>query len=148
MDPLSLCASILAIVTTAQTSAHGLRKLRQCWKAPRELDDLVLELESVQSTLRDVSSFVEKAGSTLYSESLSQPVLHASNTINNIQTLLSSSPAHFAHLSHASHARLTWLSHRNDIKALLDDLKVVRMDLSLKLGLVAAYVRVHPLRHL
>ena len=93
MEPLSLCASILAIITTAQTSVQGLRKLKQCWKAPREIDDFVLEIESLQSTLRDVASFVEIAGTTLYSESLSKPVLQASNIINNIEKLLSSTPS-------------------------------------------------------
>ena len=140
MDPFSLCASILAIVTTAQSGVQGLRKIKQCWKAPQEIDDLVLEIESLQSTLRDVAAFVDTANSTLYSESLSQPVTRASSMIDSIVALCSSTPFRATNLSDANRARLVWLRHKNEIKSLLENLKIVRIDLSVKLGLVAAYV--------
>ena len=139
MDPVSLCASILAIITAAQSGVQGLRKIKQCWKAPQEIEDLVIEIESLQSILSDVVAFVERTKSILYSESLSQPTLHASSILDSIVTLITSPAFRVAHLSNANHARLIWLRHRGAIKGLLEDLKVVRLDLSLKLGLVVAY---------
>lgn len=138
MDPLSLCASILAIVTAAQSSVKGLRELKRCWKGPQEIDKLIDEIESLQATLHNVAAFIEGAKSTLYSESLSRPVDRAGTIIQSILRLFSSPSFHRKHLSNSNSARLTWLTHKNEIKALFDDLKVVRVDLSLKLGLVTA----------
>lgn len=139
MDPVSLCASILTIIAAAEFSLRKLRKIKQSWKAPQEIDDLGTEIESLQSTLREVASFIEGARSTLYVESLWQPVNRASSTIDSIVNLLASPPFRITHLSNSNHARLTWLRHKTEIRSLFDNLKVVQTDLSLRLGLVAVY---------
>lgn len=61
MDPISLCPSILAITTTAEAGVQRLRKAKQLWKAPLAIGDLILEIQNLQSTLRDVAAFVEAA---------------------------------------------------------------------------------------
>ncbi|KAL9609151.1 MAG: hypothetical protein Q9167_006063 [Letrouitia subvulpina] len=138
MDPLSVCASVWAILTAAQSGLRTLRKVRQCWKAPQEIDDLIREIESLQSSLRDVASFAEANKSTLFSESLSRPIARASSIIDSINTLISSSPLISEHLSDANRMRILWLHQKKDIKTLLEDLKAVRIDLSLQLGLIVA----------
>lgn len=138
MDPVSFCASILAIISAAHSGLNALHGIKQCWEAPREIEDLVIELESLQSTLRGVATFVEVAISVQYSETLSQPVLRASATVDAIVALLLSPPFRITRVSNASRARLVWLRHKNEIKCLFESLKIIRMDLSLKMGLVTA----------
>jgi len=140
MDPVSLCASILAIISAAQSGLNVLRGIKQCWEAPREIEDLIIELESLQVTLRDVATYLEAATLVRYSESLSQPVLRASAIVDAMVVLLLSPPFRMTHVSSASRARLVWLRHKNQIKS-FENLKIVRTDLSLKLGLVTAYVQ-------
>ena len=139
MDPISLCASILAIITTAEIGIQRLRKAKQLWKVHLAINDLVLEIQNLQSTLRDVAAFVEAAKSVSYSQSLSQPVDRASSIINSIDALFSSPPFSLTRLSNKNHSRLVWLRHKNEIKTLFEDLKLVRLDLVLKLGIVTVY---------
>ncbi|KAL8741424.1 MAG: hypothetical protein Q9190_005970 [Brigantiaea leucoxantha] len=139
MDPVSLCAAILTMVDTAKGGVRGLRRIKRLWSAPQEIEDLVFEIESLQSTLRDISDFIDVAQSMLYSQTLSQPVSRASSILDSIATLFSSSPFHLTHLTDATRARLVWLQHKNEIKNLFEILRSVRVDLSLKLGLVVAF---------
>ncbi len=57
MDPLSLTASIIGVITAAKAGVKALLKLNECRKAPQEVEDLASELESVQRLLEDVGSF-------------------------------------------------------------------------------------------
>ena len=138
MDPVSLCASILAIITTAQSVAKGLRKLKGYWKAPQLLQDITAEVESLGSTLHDVSSFIASAHSLPDVQSLCEPVSRAAFTIKRINALISSPTFYTIRLRDANYARVTWLCRKNEIKGLLDNLKVVRMDLMVRFGLLAA----------
>jgi hypothetical protein len=45
MDPLSITASIAALVGVADLSVKGLKKLRSAHKAPAEIDAVVNEIE-------------------------------------------------------------------------------------------------------
>lgn len=138
-DPLSVCASILAITAAAQSSVEGLRKIKGYWKAPAAIDEIVVGIEHLQSTLHDVAVFLERTNSSLYSESLCQPVHHASSIIHSINSLLSSGPFHLTGLSKENHRRTVWLRHGHAIKDFLETLKLVRLDLMLKLGVLTVY---------
>ena len=70
MDPFSLCASTLTTITAAESGLNGLRKVKQYWKAPEDTEKLNQEMESLQSTLRDVAEFVESSSSALYCANL------------------------------------------------------------------------------
>ncbi len=118
MDPVSLCASILAIISAANSGLRALRGIKQFWEAPREIEDLVTELESLQFTLRDVDTFVEAATADQYSDSLSQAVLRASAVVDAVVALLLSPPFRTTRVSNTSRARLVWLRHKNEIKSL------------------------------
>ena len=138
MDPVSLCASILAIVAGAQTGIRGLRKIKQYWSAPRQIDQLTIEIESLQSLLRNVFAFIEASNSRFYSEDLSQPVERADSVIQSFADLLSSPLFRIVNLSNTSGARLTWLRHKNDILDLFERLKLVKADLSVRFALCNA----------
>ena len=139
MDPISLCASILGIVAAGEAGIQRVRKAKQLWKSHLAIDDLVLEIQNLQSTLRDVAAFVEVAKSDLLSQSLSQPIDRASSIIDSIDALFSSSPFSLTRVSNKNHKRLVLLRHSSEIETLFEDLKLVRLDLSLKLGIVAVY---------
>ena len=138
MDPLSLTASILAVITAAQAGVQGLRKLNTFRKAPQELEDLALELESIESLLQDVKHFLELNPLLLQSGGLSQSVRCAASKITKINKLLESKPFALLKLSNAAQGRLIFLRYKDRIQSLRDDLRVVRQDLAVRLGLVAA----------
>ena len=138
MDPVSLCASILAVISAAQSVAKGVRKLKGYWQAPQLIRDIIAEIESLQSTLQDVSAFVASAHSLPDIQGLCEPVSRTAFAIQKISALISSPPPYTIRLGDANHARVTWLCHKNEIKGLLEDLRIVRMDLMIRLGLLAA----------
>ena len=138
MDPLSLTASILTVIAAAQAGVQGLRKLHAFRKAPQELEDLASELESIKSLLQDVEHFLELNPLLLRSGGLSQSVRCAASKITTINNLLESGPFALLKLSNASQLRLVFVRYKDRLKSLRDDLRVVRQDLAVRLGLVAA----------
>ena len=138
MDPLSLTASILTVIAAAQAGVEGLRKLNNFHKAPKELKDLALELESIKSLLQEVEHFLELNPLLLQSEGLSQSVRYAASKITKINKLLESGPFALLKLSNATQGRLVFVRYKDRLQSLRDDLRVVRQDLAVRLGLVAA----------
>ena len=138
MDPLSLTASILTVIAAAQAGVEGLRKLNNFHKAPQELEDLALELESIKSLLQEVEHFLELNPLLLQSEGLSQSVRYAASKITKINKLLESGPFALLKLSNATQGRLVFVRYKDRLQSLRDDLRVVRQDLAVRLGLVAA----------
>ena len=138
MDPVSLCASVLTVISATHSVIKGLRKLKGYWQAPQLLQEVTAEVESLQSTLHNVSFFVASAHSSPDTQSLHGPVSRAAFTIKRISALISSPAPYTMRLRATNSARVTWLCRKNEIKALLDDLKVIRMDLIVGLGLLAA----------
>ena len=139
MDPLSITASIFALLQGAQVGIKGLRKLKWYWKsAADDLESLALEVESVAASLVDVQSFLESNKSLEYSASLSLPVERAAISLNRINDLLSSPPFKVSRLKEANQARLTWLRHGTEARSLREDLRVVKMDLVVQLSVVHA----------
>ena len=138
MDPLSLIASILAVITAAQAGVQGLRKLNTFRKAPQELEDLALELESIKSLLQDVEHFLDFNPLLLHSGGLSQSVRCAASKITKINELLESEQFALLKLSNAAQRRLVFIRYKDRLQSLRDDLRVVRQDFAVRLGLVAA----------
>lgn len=138
MDPLSLTASILTVITAAQAGVEGLRKLNNFRKAPQELEDLALELESIDSLLQDVEHFLELDPLLLQSGGLAQSVRCAASQIIKINKLLESEPFALLKLSNAARGRLIFVRYKDRLQSLRDGLRVVRQDLAVRLGLVAA----------
>ena len=138
MDPLSFAASVLAVITAAQPAIQGLRKLDAFRKAPRELEDLTLELESMESLLKDIEHLVDLYPTLSYSGNLSSSVLSAASMINEINKLLVSVRLKRLNLSDAAQARLSFVRYKDRLRALRDDLRAVKMDMVVRLGLVTA----------
>ncbi len=143
MDPLSISASLLTVIGAAKAGANGVRKLSKCRKAPRELADLVSELESFQNTLTDIKSFTELYPNARFSESLCQCVQGSASKITAINDLMASNPFKLTKLSDDNHARVLWLRYKQTLIDLRDDLQKLRMDLAVRIGLVKAYATFH-----
>lgn len=138
MDPVSLTASILTVIAAAQAGVDGLRKLNNFRKAPQELEDLALELESIKSLLQDVERFLKLNPLLVQSGGLAQSVRCAASKITKINKLLESRPFALLKLSNAAQGRLVFVRYKDRLQSLRDDLRVVRQDLAVRLGLVAA----------
>lgn len=139
MDPLSLTASIVAVITAANVGVKGLRKLDHFRRAPQEIEELTSELESIKSLLEEIASFARLNSQALHCESLFQCVGRAGKKTNDINTLLATAPSNFPRLNDAGQARLLLFRYKDRLKCLRDDLRVVRMDLAVRLSLVEAY---------
>lgn len=138
MDPLSLTASLLAVIGAAKVGANGVRKLNRYRKAPSEIDDLASELEGIQALLTDIETFTKSYPHALYNESLHECVRRAAPKIVAINDLLASMPFNLSRLSDDNHARALWVRYKPTLIAFRDDLQVIRMDLAVRIGLVKA----------
>ena len=139
MDPLSIAASLFAVIGAARAGTSGLRKLSSYRKAPSELADLLSELERFQQILSDVQSFLEVYPDAVFNEGLYKCVLGSASKIEVINNLVTSDPFKLSKLSDGTNVRVVWMRHKQILLSLRDDLRVSRMDLGVRLGLVKAY---------
>jgi Asp-tRNA(Asn)/Glu-tRNA(Gln) amidotransferase C subunit len=117
MDPLSLTASIIGVITAAKAGVKALLKLNEYRKAPQEVEDLASELESVQGLLDDVGSFFGLNVQFSYCGSLLQCVGRADKETSVINTLLASTPFKLPRLSDAGQARVVFFRQRQAEKS-------------------------------
>lgn len=107
MDPLSSSASVLTLIHAARLGIKGIRKLVACRKAPKELDQLRKELESLEALLENIGSFVDQNPSEVYRDTLHRPIKLASEKIDSIDQILRSPALGVSYLSERNKARLT-----------------------------------------
>ena len=139
MDPLSITASLLTLIGAAKAGINGVRKLSSYRKAPRELADLLSELESFEEILTDIKAFSDWYPNATFSEGLIERVQFSASKIAAISDLVASNPLKLAKLSDENHARVVWVRYKQTFLGLRDDLQVLRMDLGVRIGLVKAY---------
>ena len=139
MDPLSVTASIVTVIAAARNGVKGLRKLDRLWRGPQELQDLLLEVESIERLLADISNFATRDESFLCCDALLQCVERAGEKLDQVNRLIASVPTKILKLGEAGRARLIMLRYRDRIECLRNDLRVVRMDLGVRLSLLQAY---------
>ena len=144
MDPLSVTASLIAILGVARAGVKGLKEVHHCLHhAPREIADLISELERFQALIANVESFVSSQNGKLRcSEDLWEIIKRASPTIKKIidsvpKPAISESSQS---ISIRSKERLAWLRRKKVLLLLLHDLRSIRIDLVVQLSLLGAYV--------
>lgn len=138
MDPLSFTASLLAVIQAARIGIKGVRKLDACRKAPKELDRFRTELESLEALLEGVRTFINQNPSMIYCDILSTLVNLASERVQSVNQILSSPALRFSRLSEENRARLTWIRYKHRLNVLAEDIKSIKAELGLRLGLVTA----------
>lgn len=144
MDPLSLTASLLTVIAAAQVGLNGLRKLNEYYKASREIEELTAELETVQGHLKYIRAIVEADEHALRIGSLEEPVQRAADKIAALNHLLASPTWRFTKLSLASQDRLVWIRSKHKLLTLRDEIRVIKLDLAVRLGLVTAQAMHQP----
>ena len=137
MDPISFTASLLTVIAAAQAATKGIQKLNSYRKAPKELEALVSELESVKALLKDIVSFVELNPHALYSQSLFDCVQRALSKFTEINKLLASTPFSASKLNNARQAQLAWALHKQRLITLRDDIRIIKTDLAVRLDLAS-----------
>jgi Fungal N-terminal domain of STAND proteins len=90
MEPLSLTASIIAVLTAANTVAHGLVKLRGFKNAPDELLALMNEVSDLQVILEEVNEISRTQGvhGDRLSLNLAQLLIRAKSTLLKLHRLI------------------------------------------------------------
>lgn len=76
MDPLSITASVIALLGAASASSQAVQKIRLLGNAPEELADLFTEVESLGSVLVVVRASLRKIQGTEIYHEVSEPLQH------------------------------------------------------------------------
>ena len=154
MDPLSLTASIVAIIGVGGQAAKAIEKLASVRGAPdailalnNELSDLrliITAIEEVYQVQRTVGS-TSSSGNQVYEASIDASIVSSLEQVNSkvlelqsmYQRLTQSIP-----VSSSSTAlkinRATWLVERKKLKRLQEDLRAARLKLAATLGVLNA----------
>lgn len=131
MDPLSLTTSIITVISATNASAHSLLSYR---RAPREVADLAEELTSLSLLLEQSKECIQQSGNC-------QPHVSAQGIFERIIDRAEKKDLAIRHLLASSltdttKARISWVRNRSRIKSIQDNLRVIRADLTLALGLL------------
>ena len=143
MDPLSATASLIAILGVARAGVKRLKEVHHSYRhAPREIADLISELERFQALIAKVKLLISQNERVSYNEGLLEIIGRASSTRNKINDSLPKldTPDSTQSVSIRNKERLAWLMRKKVLIHLLTDLRSIRTDLVVQLSLLGAYV--------
>ena len=131
MDPLSVGASVLAVVGAAQNASNSsLKFLKLVKNAPFELQDLINEVDQVKVVLDDVKNACEQGRST---NALRLSLEKAKDRLLELDRLI-----HYelvqANAEGTKVAKIAWATHQPKILRLRKELRHIRQDLALSLS--------------
>ncbi|KAL8671882.1 MAG: hypothetical protein Q9168_003635 [Polycauliona sp. 1 TL-2023] len=140
MDPLSLTASIIAILGLAKGCCKGLKKLRKGRKAPEIIDELLDDLASFQTLLEEIKELIERNKDLRCGHQLKELVQRGGDYIKEIDTLTQQTwpSVHFLKLSETNRQRVTVVTNGTRLKTLRDNLRSITLDLAAALSLLNA----------
>ncbi|KAF2236787.1 ankyrin [Viridothelium virens] len=143
MDPLSVSASIVALVGAATTAVKIIKKLHD---APSEVCGLLEEISDLQAVLAGLHTVVtnlsaeDRSPTTrLLTQSLSDLLDRAKSKIVKIGGIIHGildRPA--AENGKAKVSRVSWLMEKSNVRALQEDIRSIKLSLALLLGAVAS----------
>ena len=136
MDPLSVTASVLAVLTAAKAS---LKKARDCREATQELESLTIEIDRVYNIVRSVSAYLNANSNAPANIELIEPVKCILSKIEHIEAIALPTRS-VQKLSKSNQQRITWVLKKRRLIALRDELRVIRSDLVLQFSLIERYV--------
>lgn len=140
-DPLSISASIVALIQAVRVGSKALAKVKSCYKALPEVGRLATEMASLGQLLEKVHEMVDDQPEPMarYSgDLLSAPLELASARIASVNTILLSPAFGLSKLNDASRAHLTILRYSKRLAALEQILQASKQDLGVRLSLVSA----------
>ena len=141
MDPLSLTASIIAVLGAARTGAKALQRLNRARKAPREIGELLGEVTNFEILLERVQEIVGQREDLPCGPQLQCLVERGGEIVGETNSLTTASSPHHLHflkLSDHNRARVALLRNGSRLKSLRENLQVVSLDLAAALSLLTA----------
>ena len=140
MDPLSLTASIIAVIGAAKATSKGLRKLYKYRSASREIESLIKELDTIIALLQETTHLVKSSGAgSVDKKVLLQPIARLLFQIEEINGVLTLPRRRIPGISEQKQAQMSWVKHESDIKVLRSDLIDMKMDVLHALGIISTY---------
>ena len=136
MDPLSLGASVIAIVGVTGKVIKGIRSLKALRDAPRELDDLLDEVSQFETIIRAVQNASQDTGSDLKGL-----IETAQRILTELESLIEHKLTEVGTSKKVD--RWQWIRSPKDVKRLRGRLQDVTGNLVALLGVNSRYVR-HP----
>ena len=141
MEPLSVTASVLAVVGAAKEATKGLAKVRAMLYAPAELSSLVNEVSDIQAILSQVAHFSNQ----LEEERLRGPVValkshlsRADAQLRALNDLISSEMLKVRTNGTIRLSRGAWIRLKPDVDLMQKELRNVRENIGTALGLVTS----------
>ena len=140
MDPLSLTASLIAVLGAAKAGCKALEKVNSTRKAPSEVGDLLDELSRFQALVENTKQVVEPKRRIHGDEQLRNLVRLGGEIVNEINTITAQTwpSIHRLKLSEANQQRITVVKDGGKLKRLRDRLRANRLDMVAALGLLNA----------
>ena len=140
MDPLSVTASIIAVITAANATTKGIRKLCKYGSASREIEALTKELDTIIALLGETTQLIQNSNPGSINERvLTQPIARLLYQIEEINGVLTLPKRRIPGISEQKQAQLSWVKHEGDIKLLRSDLVDMKMDVLHALGIISTY---------
>jgi hypothetical protein len=141
MDPLSVTASVLAILGAAGQVTKGLAKIRSIHNAPAELSGLINEVSDLRAIISQVATFSNR----LEDEGLRGPVValksHLSRARDQLYALDNLINVELLKVRASGSVRLSrkaWIRLKPDIELMQLELRGIRVNIGIALGVVTS----------
>ncbi|KAL9593681.1 MAG: hypothetical protein Q9219_007436 [cf. Caloplaca sp. 3 TL-2023] len=140
MDPLSLAASIIAILGVAKAGCKALDKAISTHRAPAEVTELLGELNRFRTLLEKINELVDPQKGLRADKHLQDLIQHGGKLVGEINTLTTQAwPAiRSLKLSEDNRQRVVVLRNGGKLKTLKEALRITRLDLTAALSLLTA----------
>ena len=133
MEPLSIGASVIAVVGATGKLVKGIRRLKALSDAPRELDDLLAEVSQFELVIQAIRNTHENSGTEL-----KKLLRTATNILVEFESLIE------YHLTEAGSSdkvdRWQWTHKSKDVERLRGKLQEVTANVVALVGVNARYV--------
>ena len=140
-DPISLAASVIALLNAVHVGGQGLARLKASYNAPPEIARLKAEVESLEQLLKSVQEFVHRFPKLAASHSadlLCLPVKSATAHVDSLTKTISSPAFGLSRLNDANRARATILRYKKRLSTIEREIKQSIQDISVRLVLITA----------
>ena len=147
MDPLSLTASILAVIGASSAIGRGLKKTISARRVPNILLQLNNEVTDLQYVVQDIEDLLRQKAQTSREDrgllpsyaSLSWALGHTKQTLLALESLIAYELSTVDSRDGRSKINwITWLRAESKVKSLKDDIRTDRVRLSSALSLLAS----------
>lgn len=141
MDPLSVTASIVAVVGAASSVGRTLSKLASLRGAPNTIQALNNEIEDLRLILQEIDTLlrrdIDSSGPSLH-QSLSSALQRAKDKLLELEVILEYQVMTVDDHGNAAVNRFGWARQQTTIQRIQEDLRSIRLDLIAALGLLNA----------